>query len=98
MNSSVFYVKNIILWDIRKIDGHGGIIRSTTTHAICARAKRSVLRQNATNEAKRSVLRQNAMAKRSVLRQNATNEAKRSVLRQNADDARDSSKPESTNL
>ncbi|GKC32637.1 hypothetical protein Tco_1039931 [Tanacetum coccineum] len=49
-------------------------------------AKRSVLRQNATNEAKRSVLRQNAMneAKRSVLRQNATNEAKRSVLRQNA--------------
>ncbi|GJT25394.1 receptor-like serine/threonine-protein kinase ALE2 [Tanacetum coccineum] len=51
-----------------------------------ARAKRSILRQNATNEVKRSVLRQNATneAKRSVLRQNATNKAKRSVLRQNA--------------
>ncbi|GKC80609.1 hypothetical protein Tco_1131383 [Tanacetum coccineum] len=49
-------------------------------------AKRSVLRQNATNKAKRSILRQNATneAKRSVLRQNTTNEAKRSVLRQNA--------------
>ncbi|GJX58719.1 hypothetical protein Tco_0290109 [Tanacetum coccineum] len=60
--------------------------RSVLRQNTTNEAKRSVLRQNATNEAKRSVLRQNATneAKRSVLRQNATNEAKRSVLRQNA--------------
>ncbi|GJQ98180.1 putative reverse transcriptase domain-containing protein [Tanacetum coccineum] len=60
--------------------------RSVLRQNATNEAKRSVLKQNITNEAKRSVLRQNSTneAKRSVLRQNATNEAKRSVLRQNA--------------